>query len=78
MAKVCMVTGKGTARGNHVAHCNKKVKRTFQTNVHTKRFWLAGENRWISLKVSTRGMRTIDKKGIEVVLAELRSRGAQV
>ncbi len=78
MSKVCMVTGKGTARGNHVAHCNKKVKRTFQTNVHWKRFWLAGENRWISLKVSTRGMRTIDKKGIEVVLAELRGRGEQV
>lgn len=78
MSKVCMVTGKGTARGNHVAHCNKKVKRTFQTNVHWKRFWLAGENRWISLKVSTRGMRTIDKKGIEVVLAELRSRGEQI
>lgn len=78
MSKVCMVTGKGTARGNHVAHCNKKVKRTFQTNVHWKRFWLADENRWISLKVSTRGMRTIDKKGIEVVLAELRGRGEQV
>lgn len=78
MSKVCMVTGRGTARGNHVAHCNKKMKRTFQTNVHWKRFWLAGENRWISLKVSTRGMRTIDKKGIEAVLAELRSRGEQV
>ncbi len=78
MSKVCMVTGRGTARGNHVAHCNKKMKRTFQTNVHWKRFWLAGENRWISLKVSTRGMRTIDKKGIEAVLAEMRGRGEQV
>lgn len=78
MAKVCMVTGKGTARGNHVAHCNKKMKRTFQTNVHWKRFWLADENRFITLRVSTRGMRTIDKKGIEAVLAELRCRGEQV
>ncbi|HRE30554.1 MAG TPA: 50S ribosomal protein L28 [Candidatus Berkiella sp.] len=78
MSKVCMVTGKGTARGNHVAHCNKKMKRTFQTNVHWKRFWLADENRFISLRVSARGMRTIDKKGIEAVLAELRSRGEQV
>ncbi|MCS5710048.1 50S ribosomal protein L28 [Candidatus Berkiella aquae] len=78
MAKVCMVTGKGTARGNHVAHCNKKMKRTFQTNVHWKRFWLADENRFISLRVSARGMRTIDKKGIEAVLAELRNRGEQV
>ncbi|MFI4937832.1 MAG: 50S ribosomal protein L28 [Candidatus Berkiellales bacterium] len=74
MSRVCMVTGKGTARGNNVAHCNKKVKRTFKNNVHWKKFWLANENRFIRLRVSTHGMRIIDKKGIEVVLAELRSK----
>jgi large subunit ribosomal protein L28 len=73
-----MVTGAGTSSGNNVAHCNKKVKRTFKVNVHWKKFWLAGENRFISLRVSNRGMRTIDKKGIEAVLAEIRSRGEQV
>ncbi len=71
MGKECMVTGRGTARGNHVAHCNKKVKRSFKVNVHWKRFWLASQNRFIRLRVSNRGMRIIDKKGIETVLAEL-------
>ncbi len=73
MAKVCMVTGKGTARGNHVAHCNKKIKRSFKANVHWKKFWLEGEKRFVRLRVSTQGMRIIDKKGIEVVLADIRS-----
>ena len=72
MSRVCMVTGKGTARGNHVAHCNKKVRRSFKTNVHWKKFWLAKESRFVRLRVSAHGMRIIDKKGIEVVLAELR------
>lgn len=71
MARMCMVTGKGTARGNHVAHCNKKVKRTFKVNVRWKKFWVASENRFVRLRVSNRGMRIIDKKGIETVLAEL-------
>lgn len=74
MARTCKVTGKGTARGNHVAHCNKKVKRSFKVNVRWKRFWLAAENRFIRLRVSTRGMRIIDKKGIETVLAELQGK----
>ena len=74
MSRVCMVTGQGTASGNHVAHCNKKVRRTFKTNVHWKRFWLAGEKRFVRLRVSNRGMRIIDKKGIESVLLELRGR----
>ncbi len=78
MSRVCMITGKGTARGNHVAHCNKKIKRTFQVNVHWKRFWVAGENRFVRLLVSNRGIRTIDKRGIESVLAELRCRGERV
>lgn len=78
MSKVCMVTGRGTASGNHVAHCNKKVKRNFKVNVRWKRFWLANENRFVRLRVSNRGMRIIDKKGIEVVLEEMRCRGVQV
>lgn len=71
MAKVCMVTGKGTARGNNVAHCNKKVRRSFKANVHWKRFWLPSEKAWIRLRVSTQGLRIIDKYGIEYVLASL-------
>ncbi len=72
MARVCMVTGKGTARGNNVAHCNKKVKRSFKVNVRWKKFWVESENRFVRMRVSNRGMRTIDKKGIEAVLAELK------
>ena len=71
MSNLCMVTGKGTQKGNHVAHCNKKVRRSFKTNLRWKRFWLANENRFVRLRVSSHGMRIIDKKGIEVVLAEL-------
>jgi len=67
-----MVTGRGTARGNNVSHSNRKTKRTFKVNVRWKRFWLANENRFIRLRVSNRGMRIIDKKGIETVLEELR------
>jgi large subunit ribosomal protein L28 len=73
-----MVTGKGTARGNIVAHCNKKIKRTFEVNTHLKRFWVASEKRFVRLRVSSRGMRTIDKLGIDAVLAEIRRRGEKV
>ncbi len=75
MTRACMVTGVGTARGNHVAHCNKKVKRKFKANIRWKRFWVEDEKRWVRLRVSSRGMRTIDKKGIETVLADLRQKG---
>jgi len=68
-----MVTGKGTARGNHVAHCNKKVKRTFKANLRWKKFWLESEKRFVRLRVSNTGMRIIDKKGVEAVLAELKA-----
>ena len=71
MSRVCMVTGRGTARGNNVSHSNRKVKRTFKTNVHWKRFWLEAEKRFVRLRVSNRGMRIIDKKGIEQVLADI-------
>lgn len=74
MSRICMVTGTGTARGNNVSHSNKKVKRTFQVNLRWKRFWLESQSRFVRLRVSNRGMRIIDKKGLEVVLAELRGR----
>ena len=77
MSRVCMVTGRGTAFGNNVSHSNRKVKRTFKTNVHWKKFWLADENRFVRLRVSNRGMRIIDKKGIEVVLEEIRAAAAK-
>lgn len=76
MSKVCMVTGKGTAFGNDVAHCNKKVKRTFKVNIHWKNFYVASEGRFVRLRVSTHGMRIIDKKGIDAVLAEIRAKQA--
>jgi large subunit ribosomal protein L28 len=64
--------------GNNVSHANNRTKRRFLPNLQQRRFWLEGENRWVSLRVSTAGLRTIDKKGIEVVLAELRERGERV
>lgn len=78
MARACMITGVGTARGNHVAHCNKKVRRDFKANVHWKRFWVDSENRFVRLRVSGRGMRIIDKKGIDTILAVLRHNGEKV
>lgn len=78
MARECMVTGKGTTRGNNVAHCNIKVRRSFRANAHWKRFWFPAENRFVRLFVSSRGMRTIDKVGIDVIVCELRARGEKV
>jgi len=64
--------------GNHVSHANNKTKRRFLPNLQSRRFWLEDENRWVRLRVSNAGLRTIDKKGIAVVLAELKSRGEAV
>lgn len=75
MARVCQVTGKRPITGNHVSHANNKTKRRFLPNLQSRRFWLESEKRWVRLRVSQQGLRTIDKKGIEVVLAELRARG---
>ena len=75
MARKCQVTGKSPMVGNNVSHANNKTKRRFLPNVHTRRFWVESENRWIRLRVSAKAIRTIDKKGIDVVLAELRARG---
>ena len=78
MSRVCEVTGKSVAVGNRVSHANNKKRRRFLPNLHTQRFWLEGEKRWVSLRVSTNGLRTIEKKGIDVVVAELRSQGMKV
>jgi len=78
MSKVCQVTGKRPMVGNNVSHANNKTRRRFMPNLHTHRFWLANERRWIKLRVSSKGMRIIDKLGIETVLENLRQRGEQV
>ncbi|MGH8599515.1 MAG: 50S ribosomal protein L28 [Burkholderiales bacterium] len=78
MARVCQVTGKKPLRGNHVSHANNKTHRRFLPNLQYRRFWVESENRWVRLRISQAALRTIDKKGIEVVLAELRERGENV
>lgn len=64
--------------GNNVSHANNKNKRRFKPNIHTKRFYLESESRWVKLKVSAKGMRIIDKKGIDTVVQELREKGEKV
>ena len=78
MSRVCQVTGKGPATGNNVSHSNIKTKRRFLPNLHWHRFWVESEKRFVRLRVSTKGMRIIDKLGIEAVLADIRSRGEKV
>ena len=78
MSRVCQVTGKRPAVGNHVSHSNIKTKRRFLPNLHTHRFWVESENRFVKLRVSQKGMRIIDKKGIDAVLADMRARGEKV
>jgi large subunit ribosomal protein L28 len=74
MAKVCQVTGKGPMVGNNVSHANNKTKRRFLPNLQSRRFWVESENRWVRLRITNAALRTIDKLGIDVVLADLRSR----
>lgn len=78
MARVCQVTGKKPMVGNNVSHANNRTKRRFLPNLQYRRFWLENEKRWISLRISMAALRTIDKKGIEVVLAELRAAGQKI
>lgn len=78
MSNYCQVTGKGVMTGNNVSHANNKTRRRFLPNVHSKRFWVPSENRFVRLKVSAKGMRIIDKKGIEQVLVDVRARGERV
>jgi large subunit ribosomal protein L28 len=78
MARVCVVTGKKPMVGNNVSHANNRTKRRFLPNLQYRRFWVESENRWVRLRLSNAGLRTIDKNGIESVLAGLRARGEQV
>jgi len=78
MSRVCQVTQKGPMSGHNVSHSNIKSKRRFLPNLHSRRFWVASENRWVKLTVSTHGLRIILKKGIDAVLKDLRERGEKV
>ena len=78
MSRVCQVTGKRPATGNTVSHAKNRTKRRFLPNLHNQRFWIESEKRFVSLRVSSKGMRIIDKRGIETVLEELRARGEKV
>ncbi len=75
MSRVCQVTGKRPMAGNNVSHANNRTRRRFLPNLHSHRFWVEAEKRWVRLRVSSKGMRMIDKLGIESVLADMRRRG---
>ena len=78
MSRVCQVTGKGPMSGNNVSHAHNKTRRRFLPNLHTQRFWLETEQRFVKLKVSRKGLRIIDKKGIEQVVRNLREQGQKI
>jgi large subunit ribosomal protein L28 len=75
MARICQVTGKRPMSGHNVSHANNKTKRRFLPNLHIRKFWVESENRWVKLRVSCNGIRTIDKNGIDSVLANIRANG---
>ena len=77
MSRVCQVTGKKPVSGNNVSHANNRTRRRFLPNLHTHKFWVESENRWVKLRVSTKGMRIIDKNGIDAVVADMRKRGVK-
>ena len=78
MSRVCQVTGKRPTTGNNVSHANNRTRRRFLPNIHTHRFWLESEKRYVKLRVSHKGLRTIDKLGLEKVVADLRARGEKI
>lgn len=78
MSKVCQVTGKRPVTGNNVSHSQRKTRRRFLPNLHTHRFWVEAEKRFVKLRISSKGMRIIDKKGIDSVLGDIRKRGERV
>lgn len=78
MSRVCQVTGKRVMTGHNVSHANNKTKRRFLPNLHYRRLWVESEKRWVNLRLSHHGLRTIDKNGIDTVLAEMRARGEKV
>ena len=75
MSRVCQVTGKKPVSGNNVSHANNRTRRRFLPNLHTHKFWVESENRWVKLRLSAKGMRIIDKNGIDDVIADMRKRG---
>ena len=78
MARVCQVTGKGPSSGHHVSHANNKTKRRYLPNLQYRRIWVESENRYVKMRLTSAGLRLIDKKGVDVVLAEMRERGEKV
>ena len=78
MSRVCMVTGKKPVTGNNVSHANNRTKRRFSPNIHSHRFWVESEKRFVKLRLSTKGMRIIDKLGIDTVLSDIRGNGVKV
>ncbi|MBA2491306.1 MAG: 50S ribosomal protein L28 [Gammaproteobacteria bacterium] len=78
MSRICQVTGKRPVTGNNVSHAHNKTRRRFLPNLHFHRFWVESEQRWVRLRVSTRGLRIIDKKGIDQVLIDMRAQGGKV
>ncbi len=78
MSRVCQVTGKRPISGNNVSHANNRTRRRFLPNLHSHRFWLESEKRYVKLRVSSKGMRIIDKLGIDKVISDLRARGEKV
>jgi large subunit ribosomal protein L28 len=78
MSRVCQITGKKPVTGNTVSHANNRKRRRFLPNLHTQRFWLEGEKRWISLRLTTNALRTVEKNGIEAVLAKMRVAGPSI
>jgi large subunit ribosomal protein L28 len=78
MSRVCMVTGKSPQVGNNVSHAKNRTKRRFNPNLHTHRFWVEAEKRFVKLRLSSKGMRIIDKVGIDQVLGDIRARGAKI
>ena len=75
MSRVCQVTGKKPVSGNNVSHANNRTRRRFLPNLHSHKFWVESENRWVKLRLSTKGMRIIDKNGIDAVMSDMRKRG---
>ena len=78
MSRVCQVTGKRPMTGNNVSHAHNKTRRRFLPNLQNRRFWFESEQRWVRLRVSNKGLKIIDKKGIDAIIAEIRARGEKV
>ncbi|MDE0956021.1 MAG: 50S ribosomal protein L28 [Pseudomonadales bacterium] len=78
MSRVCMITGKRPVAGNNVSHAKNKTRRRFLPNLHWHRFWVESENKFVRLRISSKGMRIVDKKGIDSVLVDVRANGTKV